>query len=151
MASAARKIVFHRGDEGLGGRVEQRDATAPQQMRETRLVCRVRKLALRLPAIALQHAGIVDADDVRGLCQAAAGLSGIDGRFWGHPRPEPLQIGGDAPARFIRRDHGTAAHRRTKGVIGRLRLPGRAMPRVHNPPRVTRRPNRSRNSAVTLP
>ncbi len=42
-------------------------------MRETGLVRGVRKLAIRLPAVTLQHARIVHADDVRGLREAAPG------------------------------------------------------------------------------
>ena len=94
---------------------------------------RLFELAVRLPAVALQHARVVDADDVRRLREAAARLNGIDGRLAGDEGPEPLQVRRDAPARFIRRYHGTAADRRTQGRIGRVRLARGAVHRVHQP------------------
>ena len=113
---------FDRGDKRLLRIVEQQDPAAAQQMRETRLMQRRVELPIRLPAVALQDAGVVEADDRGGLREAAAGLNRIDGRRWGDKRPEPLQVGGHAPAGFIRGHHRTAAHRRTERGITGLRL-----------------------------
>ena len=59
---------FDGGDKRLLRILEQEHAAAAQQVRETGLMSGVVKLPIRLPAVALQHAGIVDADD----CAACA-------------------------------------------------------------------------------
>jgi hypothetical protein len=124
---------FHRGDKGLSGGVEQQDATAAQQMGETRLVRRLMKLPVRLPPVALPDTRTVDADHVRRPGEAAARLNRKDGRLRCDKGPEPLQIGRDAPTRFIGGDHGAAPDGGAQGFIGRLRLTCRAMHRVHHP------------------
>lgn len=121
------KDRFDRGDKRLLRIVEQQDPAAAQQMRETRLMQRRVELAIRLPAVALQDAGVVAADDRGGLREAATGLNRIDGGRRGDKRPEPLQVGGHAPAGFIRRHHRTAAYGRTERGITRLRLARRPM------------------------
>lgn len=67
---------FDRAHPRLVRRVEQEDTAPPQQMRETRLIQRLGETAIRLPAIALQDAGIVEANDLCRLRQAA-----LDGQF----------------------------------------------------------------------
>ncbi len=103
-------------------------------MGETGLMRRGVKLPIRLPAVALQHARDSRAPITCGrLREAASRLDRVDGRLRRDKRPEPLQVGVDAPAGFIGGDDRTAAHRRTQRVIRRLRLARRAMDRVHQP------------------
>ena len=118
---------LHRRDTGLSRIVEKQHATPPQQVCETRLMGGLFELPIRLPAVALQDARVVDADHGRRLRQSAAGLNRIDGRLGRDERPEPLEVGVHAPARFIRGDDRTAADRRPQRRIRRLRLARRAM------------------------
>ena len=122
---------FHGTDEGLVGIVEQQAAARPQQMRETRLMQRVGEVPIRLPAVADQHAGIVVADDRRGLREPAARLNGVDRGQRRRDRPQPLQIGVDAPARLVHRDDRTAAHGGGQMIVGRLGDAGGALHRLH--------------------
>ena len=124
---------FHRGDKRLSRIVEQQDAASPQQVGETRLMGRLFELPIRLPPVALQDAGIVDADHVRRLRQAPPGLNRIDGGLRRDKGPEPLQVGVHAPAGFIGGHDRTAADGRTERGIGRLRVPRGAMDRLHQP------------------
>ena len=65
--------------------------------------------------------------------EAAAGLNRVDGRLRGDKGPEPLQVGVDAPARFVGGDDRTAADRRRQLVIRRLRLARGAVDGVDQP------------------
>ena len=121
---------LHRGHKRLVRVVEQQDATAPEQMRETGLMRGVCKLPIRLPAVALKHAGIVPANHPRRLREAATRLNRIDGGRRRDEGPEPLQIRVNAPAGFIGGDHRTAAHHRTERGIGGVRVSRGAMHRV---------------------
>jgi hypothetical protein len=71
---------FHRADERLVGIVEQQAPTRAPQMRETRLMQGVRKVSIRLPPIAHEHARIVQPDERGGLREPTAGLDGVDRR-----------------------------------------------------------------------
>jgi hypothetical protein len=122
---------FDRRNKRLRRIVEQQGTTAAQQMGQTALMPGGFELAVRLPAVALQDAGVVDPNHVRGLREPAAGLNGVDGRFASDKGPEPLQVSVDAPARFIGRHDRTATHRRTQRGVGRLRLARGAVHRMH--------------------
>ncbi len=122
----AQQCVHLRG-KGMMGMVQHHRATAAEQMRQTRLVRGLCKLAVGRPAVALQDAGIVSAEHGGGLCKTAPVLNRIDGRLRGHEGPEPLEVAADLPAGFMGRDDGTAADRRAEHRVGRLRLARGAM------------------------
>jgi len=121
---------LHRGDQGLSRIVEEQHATSPQEVRETRLMGSLFELPIRLPTVADQDARIVLADDGRGLREPAAGLNRIDRRVGRDKRPEPLQVGVDAPTGFIGGDHRTPAHGGGQVIVGRLRAPRRPVHRL---------------------
>lgn len=106
------------------------EPTAPQQMRETRLMRRGDEAPIRRPPIADQHAGEVVAEHRGGLVETAAGLNSIHRRVRRREGPQPLQLAPDLPAGFIRTDHRTAAHRGTQRRVGRLRVTRGAMHRL---------------------
>ena len=113
--------------------VQHHRATAAEQMRQTRLMRGVGKLAVRRPAIALQDAGVVGAEHPRRLRKAAPVFDRIGRRVRRRKGPEPVRVAADFPAGFIGRDDRTAAHLRAQRLVGRLRLARRAMDRVDQP------------------
>lgn len=114
--------------------VQDHRATAAQQMGETRLVRGLRELPVRRPAVALQHAGIVRAEDGGRLGKAPPVLNRIDGRVAGGEGPEPVIVAADLPARFIGGDDGAATDRGAEDRVGRLRLARGPVDRVDEPP-----------------
>lgn len=84
-------------------------AAAPDQMCETRLMRRPVELPIRCPAVAHEHAIEVGAKDRGGFVEPAALLNGVDDGARGRKRPQPPQLAGDFPTRFIRTDRRTAA------------------------------------------
>jgi len=107
------------GREAAFPMILDEDATAPQQMRETRLMNRLREAAIRRPAVAHEDAGEIGAEQRRGFRKPAPGLNRIDRRVRRRGRPQPLQPRVHFPAGFIRRDHGTAPDGLAERVIGR--------------------------------
>jgi hypothetical protein len=108
-------------------------ATTPEQMRETRLMDRVLKLAIRRPAIAHQDAVEVGAEYCSGLIKAAAPLNRVHRRVRGGKAPQPLQATADFPARFIRRDDRTAANGLAQDPVRGFSVARGATDRVDEP------------------
>jgi hypothetical protein len=75
------QLIDRRGKRMMGI-VQHHRATAPAQMRETRLMRGVRELVGRRPPVALQDAGIVGAEDRGGLRTAAPVLNRVDRGVW---------------------------------------------------------------------
>ena len=78
-SAACRTALTAATKAGPDSRAAGRDSAAADA-RDTS-DARRREIAIRLPAVALQHAGIVEPDHRRGLREAAAGLNRIDGRL----------------------------------------------------------------------
>jgi hypothetical protein len=64
---------LHQGGQWGARMILSEEATPAQQMRETRLMARPRKVAIGGPAVTHQRAGIVCAQPSRGLREAAPG------------------------------------------------------------------------------
>lgn len=120
---------FHLRRKRMGRIVQHEDATPAQQMRETRLMPGVGELPVRLPAVMLQDAGELGANDAGGLSETAAGIDAVHRRVGGDERPQPLHVGLDAPAGFIDRHNRAAADGGAQGLISRVGLARRAVPR----------------------
>ena len=118
---------LHLAGKLRAGMILAQVATPSQQMRETGLMGGRGELAIRRPAIAHQHAGVLGPEDGGGLGKAPAGLNGIHRRLRRGEGPQPVAVAVDPPARFIRNDHGTATNRLAQSDIGWPRLPGRPM------------------------
>jgi len=116
------------------GIVQPHRAAATKQMRQTRLMARVGKLAVGRPAIALQDAGVLGAEHPRGLREAAPVFDRVGRRARRRKGPEPVRVAADLPAGFIGRDSGTRAHLCAQRLVRRLRLARRAMHRVDEAP-----------------
>lgn len=126
----AQQGVHLRGKRMMG-MIQHHRAAAAEQMGQTRLVAGADKLPVRGPAVALQDAGEVGAEHGGRLRKAAPVLNRVDGRVWRHEGPQPLQVAADLPACFIGGHDGTAADPGAQRVVGRLRLPRRAVDGVH--------------------
>ena len=118
---------LHPAGKLRAGMILAQVATPSQQMRETGLMRGRGELAIRCPPIAHQHAGVLGPEDAGGLGKASAGLNGIHRRLRRREGPQPVAVAVDPPARFIRRDHGTATNRLAQSDVGWPRLPGRPM------------------------
>ena len=118
---------LHPAGKLRAGMILAQVATPSQQMRETGLMRGRGELAIRRPPIAHQHAGVLGPEDAGGLGKASAGLNGIHRRLRRGEGPQPVAAAVDPPARFIRRDHGTATNRLAQSDVGWPRLPGRPM------------------------
>ena len=106
-------------------------ATAPQQMRETRLMDRGLETPIRRPAVADKDRGEVGPQHRGRFFEAAAGLNGVDRRVRRGVGPQPLQPRVDLPAGFIRGHHGTPANGGAERRVGRFGLVGHPAHRVH--------------------
>jgi hypothetical protein len=62
---------------------------AAQQVRQAALVARVREAAIRRPAVAFQHAGIVLAEHLGGVLVAPPACDTVDGDLVADERPQP--------------------------------------------------------------
>ena len=118
---------LHPAGKLRAGMILAQVATPSQQMRETGVMRGRGELAIRCPPIAHQHAGVLGPEDAGGLGKASAGLNGIHRRLRRREGPQPVAVAVDPPARFIRRDHGTATNRLAQSDVGWPRLPGRPM------------------------
>ncbi len=103
----------------------------PQQMCKTRLMERAGKAAIRRPPIADDDAREAPAEHTGRFRIAAAGLDPIDRRVRRRHGPQPVQASGDFPAGFIGGHDRTAANPLAQRGIGRARLPGGSVHRVH--------------------
>jgi hypothetical protein len=119
--------LFHRRDKTGARVIALQQATAPQQMREARLMHGLGEATIRRPAVAHDHAGEVLAEQCGGFRITAARQDRIDGGRGRRRGPQPVQMAGDFPARFIRGHDGAAAYLLTQGRIGGLRLACRTM------------------------
>ena len=111
-------------------------------MRQTRLMHRLGEATIRCPPIADDHAAEVLTEQRGRFGIAASCEDRIHGRRGRGGGPEPVQVARDLPARFIRRDDGTAADLRTQRCIGRL-----ATRRPDGPRGPTRSASRSTRTA----
>lgn len=111
--------------------VEHHRATATEQMREAGLMRGVFELAVRRPAVALQHAGVVGAEHPGRLRETAPVFNGVGRGVRRGKGPQPVRMAADFPAGFIGRDDRTAAHGGAERLVRGLRLPRRAMDGVH--------------------
>ena len=64
------------------------------------------------------------------IVEPAAAANRVDGRFRGGEHPEPVAVGTDAPARLVRRDHGTVADLFAQRRVGRRGVAGGAVQHV---------------------
>jgi hypothetical protein len=120
------------GDTEAGARVVGGQLPRPpQQMRQTRLMERAVKAPIRRPPIADDDAREAPAEQPRCLRIAAASLDAVDRRVRRRHRPQPVQPSGNFPPGFIGGYNGTAANLLAQGGIGRARLPGGPVSRVH--------------------
>ena len=100
---------------------------SPDQVSQTRLVQRVGEAAIRRPPVAHEHAGEVGSQDRCRVVEPAAGANRVDRRLGRGEGPQPVAHGADAPAGFIRRDHGRFPHLLAQCGVGRRGLASRAM------------------------
>src|SRR5262245_14658209 len=105
-------------------------ATPTDQMGQAGLMARGSKLSIGCPPIAHQHACKVGPEDRRGVVKAAAVLNRIDDSGRGGERPQPPELAGHFPTRFVGTHDRAAAHLLAEQVVGRRRLPRRPMERV---------------------
>ena len=108
-------------------------AAAPQEVRETRLMGGPGKPPIGCPPIAHEYAPKVPAEHRCRFWKSTTRLDAIDRRPVRGVRPQPRQEAGDLPPGFVGTDDRTAANLRTERVVGRPRLPRRAMDRVDQP------------------
>jgi hypothetical protein len=116
--------------------VDAQLAAEAQQVRQTRLMQGVAEVPIGRPAVAHEHAGIVGAQDARGLGEPPAPVNRVDRGLRGREGPQPMQDAADLPTRFIWRHYRAPAHRGAQGRICRLGLASRPMERPrHRTPR----------------
>ena len=96
-------------------------ATA-QEVTDARLGRRVLEAPIGHPTVPHQHAGEVGTEDRSRMLEPPPVANGVDRRLRGGERPQPVAERVHPPARFIRRDHRTAADLLAKRPIrGRRR------------------------------
>src|SRR5579884_889635 len=121
---------------GLAGeRVLDQPGRALEQMRVAGLMGGVLEAAIRRPAVALQHAREVLAENLRGVLIPAAGDQIHRHAAVADERPQPLLARGDPPAGLVRGDHRAVADRQRQRLVGRLQRLRLAGDRLHHPAR----------------
>jgi hypothetical protein len=105
----------------------------PQQMGQTCLMEGTVKAAIRRPPIADDDPCEAPAEQPRRFGISAAILDAIDRGVRRRRGPQPMQVSGDLPPGFIRRHDRTAANPLAQRGIGRPRLAGGTVHRVHHP------------------
>lgn len=105
------------GREGPLAMIADEGPTAAEQMRKTRLMDRVLKLAIRSPAIANQDTVEVRAEHRSGLIKATSALNRVHRRLRCGKAPQPLQMATHFPAGFIRGDDRTPANGLAQGAV----------------------------------
>ena len=83
--------------------------------------------AIHHPPVAPEHARVVGPEQGGGIVEAAAGADGVDGGLRGDARPQPVGLGADAPAGFVRRDHRRVADLAAEFPVGRPGVAGGPM------------------------
>ena len=83
--------------------------------------------AIHHPPVAHEHARVVGPEQGGGVVEAAAGADGVDGGLRGDARPQPVGLGADAPAGFVRRDHRRVADLPAEFPVGRPGVAGGPM------------------------
>ena len=129
----AQALLEDAGDAGCEGpllMIADEGATAAEEMRETRLMNGVLKLAIGGPAVAHQDAGELCAEHGGRLIKAASPLNRVDRRLRGGKAPQPLQMAADFPARFIRGDDRTPSDGLAQGAVRGFGQPSGAADRV---------------------
>ena len=106
-------------------------STSSQQMRETRLMDRLREAPIRRPAVADQHAVKVRPEHGGRFLEAAPWLDRVDRRVRRGEAPQPLQVRVDFPSGLVGTDDGTAANGFTQRGIRRFGLSRRPAHRMH--------------------
>ena len=121
---------LHLGGPRTVGMVFPKFLTASEEVRNAGLVHRAAVAAIRRPPVAHEHAGEVRGEDSDRIVEPAATANRVDGRFRGGEHPEPVAVGTDAPARLVRRDHGTVADLFAQRRVGRRGVAGGAVQHV---------------------
>src|SRR5215207_10856810 len=96
--------------------------TTPNEMAQTRLMKRIDKTIIGLPSIMIEESCVVLTQDRSGLSKPTAGQNRIDRDFGADTNPEPFQMRGYSPTRFIQLIDRTVADNSLKFLIRRLRL-----------------------------
>jgi hypothetical protein len=117
----------HGRDKGRAWMISREEPSPAQQVPQTRLMHRLGEATIRCPPVADDDAGKVLTEQRGRFRIAAAGEDRVHGRRGCGGGPQPVQVASDLPARFIRRDDGTAADLLAQGGVGGLRLARRTM------------------------
>src|SRR5665647_1213837 len=102
--------------------IADQEPTPPQQMGETGLMRRARKLSVRRPAVPHEDAPEVGAQDRGRFREPAALADRIDRGVRRREGPQPVQAAAHPPPGFVRRDHGTPAHGLAQRLVRRRGL-----------------------------
>ena len=121
---------LHLAGPGTVGMVLLEFLAASEKVVQTRLVLGVVVTAVRRPPVAHEHARVVGPQHGGGIGEPATAADGVDRRVRGGVRPEPVAIAADAPAGFVRRDHGRVANLLAQFRVGRPGVAGGAVQQV---------------------